>query len=154
LISYHLPAALGLESRDRFLSQRIDIYPACHYINAHPDKIKTVLIFDERGYYCDLPHIIGLPFVHMTTWGKFNQRGYFNPYWIDYWSFKNSDEMLKRFKELDISHVLINLNRVENQGQKDVSMAWLSLFNELQEKQQMELIFYENNVFLYNIRYR
>jgi hypothetical protein len=154
LVSYHLPAALGLESRDRFLAQRIDIYPACHYINTHPDKIQTVLIFDERGYYCDLPHIIGLPFVQKATWVNFHQRGYLNPYWIDYWSFKNSDEMLKRFKELDISHILINLNRIESQGQKEAGSPFLDLFNELQEKQQLELVFSENNVFLYNIRYK
>jgi len=153
MVHYRLPVALGLESRDAFLSGRIDIYPAYQYINTHPDRFQTILIFDERGYYCNLPYIIGLPGAQSTL-VNLQHRGYTNSYWIDYWSFKNNDEMLKRFKEFNISHILINFNHIKIDDKSELNRPFLELFNELQKKQYLELIFSKNNVFLYNIRHR
>jgi len=46
-------AALGLESRDAFLTRRIERYPAFAWANAHLEPDGVVLTLDPRGYYLD-----------------------------------------------------------------------------------------------------
>ncbi|GMV94259.1 MAG: hypothetical protein AMXMBFR82_40370 [Candidatus Hydrogenedentota bacterium] len=48
-----IPAAVGMASRDAFLSERIERYPAFVWANEHLDTEGTVLTLDPRGYYLD-----------------------------------------------------------------------------------------------------
>jgi hypothetical protein len=51
MTAIRFPAALGLESRDEFLTRRVERYPAFAWANAHLDPDGTVLTLDPRGYY-------------------------------------------------------------------------------------------------------
>jgi hypothetical protein len=51
MTAIRFPAALGLESRDEFLTCRVERYPAFAWANAHLDPDGTVLTLDPRGYY-------------------------------------------------------------------------------------------------------
>lgn len=52
---FKLPAALGLESRDAYLTRRMERYPAFRWANAHLPVNAGVLTLDPRSYYLDRP---------------------------------------------------------------------------------------------------
>jgi len=51
MMHFKLPAALGLESRDDYLSRRLERYPAFEWAHRNIPADATVLSLDPRGYY-------------------------------------------------------------------------------------------------------
>ncbi len=58
MTAIRFPAAVGIESRDAFLTERIERYPAFVWANEHLETEGTVLTLDPRGYYLDNPAFV------------------------------------------------------------------------------------------------
>ena len=54
-VSFKVPAALRLESREDYLTRRVERYTAFQWVNENLPKDATVLTFDPRGYFIDRP---------------------------------------------------------------------------------------------------
>jgi hypothetical protein len=76
-VHYKAPAALGVMNRQTYLERRIERYPAFERLNASLPHDSTVLTFDMRSYYLDMPTyhnleglrtIIGLPLPEQLAW--------------------------------------------------------------------------------------
>ncbi len=51
MMHFKLPAAIGLESREDYLTRRVERYPAFAWANRNLREDATVLTLDPRGYY-------------------------------------------------------------------------------------------------------
>ncbi|MCC6488990.1 MAG: glycosyltransferase family 39 protein [Candidatus Hydrogenedentes bacterium] len=58
LAMIRLPAAVGLESRDSYLSRRVERYSAFAWGNEHLDTRGVLLTLDPRGYYYEGPSFV------------------------------------------------------------------------------------------------
>lgn len=58
MMAIRIPVAFGIESRDAFLAERIERYPAFVWANEHLDTNGTVLTLDPRGYYLHNPAFV------------------------------------------------------------------------------------------------
>jgi hypothetical protein len=47
---------LALESRDHFLSRRLDYYPCARAADGLPDNARVLVVGEQRGYYLNRPH--------------------------------------------------------------------------------------------------
>jgi hypothetical protein len=52
-ISFKIPVALGFESREDYLSRRVERYEVFQWLNENLSEDTTVLTFDPRGYFID-----------------------------------------------------------------------------------------------------
>lgn len=71
MAAIRFPAAFGIETRDAFLTDRVERYPAFVWANEHLDSDGTVLTLDPRGYYLDNPAFVNFealkPLVHLNA---------------------------------------------------------------------------------------
>ncbi|MCC6695551.1 MAG: glycosyltransferase family 39 protein [Candidatus Hydrogenedentes bacterium] len=58
LTAIRLPAAVGLESRDAYLSRRVERYTAFAWANENVDTRGVLLTLDPRGYYYEGPSFV------------------------------------------------------------------------------------------------
>lgn len=88
------PAVFGIQDREDFLAENLDVYRAQAYVNdSTPEDAKIVLFEEVRGFYLDREYIWGNPGHHeMTPWQDF----------------RNAEDMIGYFKEVGFSHALIN----------------------------------------------
>lgn len=54
-IHFKVPVTLGMQSRDEYLTQRIERYPAFQWANRHLNDGGVLLTVDQRSYYLDPP---------------------------------------------------------------------------------------------------
>jgi 4-amino-4-deoxy-L-arabinose transferase-like glycosyltransferase len=89
------PSALGLESRDHYLSRKLNYYAAARFINQLPEASLIFVLGDQRGYYYNKPVIVS---------PVFNQ----NPLvaWAD--SASSPEDLAARLKAESITHILVN----------------------------------------------
>ena len=92
LLSYQpLTVVMGQESQDQYLAQTLDVYPILRYVNENlPPNAKIIFFGETRGFYCEREYL----------WGDHSEL-------IRYDEFDNSNQMLRRFSQLGITHVLI-----------------------------------------------
>jgi hypothetical protein len=73
------PVAFGLESREDYLTRRVERYPAFQWINAHVPRDSTVLTLDPRSYFIRrdsfqnlgaLQELAGKPMEEQLLWMK------------------------------------------------------------------------------------
>jgi hypothetical protein len=83
------PAALGIESRDEYLSKKIETYSLCQYVNEKLPGAK-VLFMGLRPYYLDCP------FIYVTPMAR-------RPF---YHGLKTPQGFLARMREHGITHVI------------------------------------------------
>jgi hypothetical protein len=90
------PAALGLESRDHYLTRKLNYYAAAQFVNTLPDSSLVFVMGDQRGYYYYNRRVIVSP--------VFNQ----NP--LVAWANEASSpqDLAARLKSRHITHILIN----------------------------------------------
>lgn len=55
MIHFKVPAALGFESREDYLTRRVERFPVFQYLNANLPESAGVLTLDPRTYYIDRP---------------------------------------------------------------------------------------------------
>jgi hypothetical protein len=58
-IHFKIPVALGIQSRDDYLTARVERYPAFQWVNENVPPRYTILTTDFRGYY-----------IHGRTWSN------------------------------------------------------------------------------------
>jgi hypothetical protein len=116
------PVVFGLETKEQFYSKLTNwnLYDAASFINNNlPGSSKILLFRDNGGYHIDRDYVWTLPY-----------QAYFN--WEE---LKSEEAILKRLKELNITHILINTNRFKIAGDyKDYS------FFAIYPKHAMDLI--------------
>ncbi|MBI3036818.1 glycosyltransferase family 39 protein [Candidatus Woesearchaeota archaeon] len=91
-----LPVALGLESEADFFAKLKDgqIYGMCQFTNSNlPASARILLLYEDRGYHCDTPYIIGDP----------RQQAF-----IDYSKISNAEDYAKRLWEIGVTHIIVN----------------------------------------------
>ena len=91
-----LPVALGIESEQQFFAKLNDgnIYGACKFANSHLSaNSKILLLYENRGYYCDMPYLFGDP----------KEQAY-----IDYSKISSTEEYAGRLKEIGVTHLFVN----------------------------------------------
>ena len=99
-----LPVALGLENKEVYIERYVDNYKATQYANKHlSERSKIFFFLDNRGYYLDRAYV----------WGDPIDQAY-----VNYFEFRNQEDMLKRLKEIGVTHILINSNIKTSYGDK------------------------------------
>ncbi|MBI2664075.1 glycosyltransferase family 39 protein [Candidatus Woesearchaeota archaeon] len=86
-------AAIGLQSEDEFLRQKVSNYEILKFANENLDNAKICLYGDIRGYYSKHEYVGCHP-----AW-----QGY-----VDFSSINNSGQLLGRFEEIGITHLLVD----------------------------------------------
>ncbi|MGC8843854.1 MAG: hypothetical protein ACP5QS_07930, partial [bacterium] len=86
--------ALGLESREDFLSRVFQPYPVYEFVNENlPKNSKIALLGEPRGFYLDRDYIWADPGHHTM---------------IPYDKFKDLKDLIEGYKRLGITHIIIN----------------------------------------------
>jgi hypothetical protein len=88
----------GRVSAEDFLTQKLDHYPACRYLNEHVRPGERILLFQEnRGFYLDGDYLWGDPKNQIV---------------IDYRRLHSPDELAARLKSLRVCWVLYRKNKI------------------------------------------
>lgn len=94
-VSAQLPVVLGRESRDDYLNRNVGFYTAATRINEKVPPTGRVALYDEVfGYFLDVPYFWANP-GHTTE--------------IPYETLADGEALVRRLKELGITHVYLNL---------------------------------------------
>jgi hypothetical protein len=89
-----LPVVFGLQSRENYLSQSLDIYPVSSYIAKNlPGNARVATYGEVRCFY----------FERDCFWAEHGHSDL-----IDYAKMREPSDLVKRFRELGITHVLLN----------------------------------------------
>ena len=91
-----LPVALGLLPEKEFFARLADgnIYGVCKCASSYlPENSRVLLLYENRGYYCDVPYLFGDP----------KEQAY-----IDYSKLSSAEGYALRLKEIGVTHVLVN----------------------------------------------
>lgn len=76
---FKIPVLLGMQTREEYLTERVERYPAFAYANQYLNDGSTVLSVDQRTYYLDMPayqnhwgmqRAAGLPLEQQIQWLK------------------------------------------------------------------------------------
>lgn len=137
---FKFPVVLGFETREQYLSKRVPTYETIKYLNLS-DDVKLVLFLDPRTYYSDKPYLWGEP----TTQGL-----------IDYSQFKDMREMLEKFNDLGISHLLVHepwLEKNKKTWAASIFAPLNKLYEKLKTNESFKLVYSKNGTYLYEILY-
>lgn len=89
-----IPVVFGLQSRDDYLSHALDVYPPSKFISDNlPPDARVVTYGEVRCFY----------FNRDCFWGEYGHSDF-----INYLGMKGPEDLVRRYKELGITHVLIN----------------------------------------------
>jgi hypothetical protein len=90
------PVALGMETREKYLGRKLNYYKGVKFINDNlPDGVKILFIGESRGYYCERQYIAATVFdVNPIVEAANNS--------------DNEEEMLKKLRQLGITHIFYN----------------------------------------------
>ncbi|MBI2549672.1 glycosyltransferase family 39 protein [Candidatus Woesearchaeota archaeon] len=130
---------LSGESEGEYYDQLKDYnaHGAASWINANTTPDSVVLLFNEpRGYFLNREYVISSP--HQN--------------YIDYWSMSNTTDLLRRLKDLNISHILINddlfdIYRNTINGSKAITLV----HNLTEDEAQANLLYHRNRIRIYKI---
>ena len=134
-IDYHLSGS----SRDRFLSRREGNYRVFQVVNKHlPKSSKLLLQGIVKGFYCDRPYIWDHP--HQLE--------------VNYRQFNTHDLLIKRLRELGISHVvrMINIPPIRTEG-LGYPQYFADSFHENFRKKYLKIIYRDESYVLFEIKY-
>ena len=89
-----LPVVFGLESREAYLSRSLDVYPSSKFISDNlPADARVVTYGEVRCFY----------FNRDCFWGESGHSDF-----IDYPAMRGPEDLVRRYRELGITNVLIN----------------------------------------------
>jgi len=88
-----LPVAMGIESREEFLSRSLEFYPVYRYAEDNLPENSKLLLFINMGYYCNLEYVNGVPM---------------NQAYIRYDKCDSPQDLLEELSSKNITHVLIH----------------------------------------------
>ena len=113
-----IPVALGLQTREDFLERYAYLYESYAYANRHlamESKVLLVGVWDQ-AYYLDREYVWSNPF----------KQGY-----IDYLSMRTEQDLLRRLREIGITHILYRRAGPEATDISSSSETPLSIRNKL-----------------------
>lgn len=129
-----LPAAVGIQSSEDYLSKYYDFYDTLVYANKHTPASSKILLLWAHGYYCDRDCLRGD-----------NHQGL-----IAYDFLKTPQELINRLKELKIDYVILNSN-FRNSDLKEHKLPYAAM--DMIKRRYLEPVYSKNNVDLYKIKY-
>ena len=95
-----LPVVSGLESREEFLSKKLHYYEDVEWMNQNlPPGANLVYLEGLLNYHLQMDHV----------WASEISQGY-----IDWANIPDTDALLKRFKEVGATHLMLNKAKFEN----------------------------------------
>lgn len=95
IVAPAVPVVFGLESRDAYLTRTLDVYPPSKFISERTPPDAVVATYGEvRTFYFDRD----------ALWAETGHSDL-----IEYQSMKGPEDLVKRYKELGITHVLVNV---------------------------------------------
>ncbi|HOW28840.1 MAG TPA: glycosyltransferase family 39 protein [Elusimicrobiota bacterium] len=87
------PAVLGLQTREEYLSKKLDYYPAVKFMNESlPPHSRVLFVGDQRGYYCRRPYLAPMALLPSPL-----------PIWIEQSS--RPEDLSVRLKEEGFTHL-------------------------------------------------
>ncbi|MEN6301721.1 MAG: phospholipid carrier-dependent glycosyltransferase [Armatimonadia bacterium] len=90
-----VPVVLGIESRDDYLTRSLDVYAPSKFIREHtPPEARVATYGEVRTFYFDRD----------AFWAESGHSDL-----IPYQQMKGPEDLLKRYRELGITHVLVNV---------------------------------------------
>ncbi len=110
----HLQVVLGRQAPEAFLASRLDLVPACRYLNGHQRPGERVLLFGEnRGFYLDTEYLWGDPLLQQV---------------VPYRRLRTPDDLAARLEALGVRWVLF---RTDLYGPEVLDPHSLGLMREL-----------------------
>ncbi len=90
------PVALGMETREEYLKNKLDYYKGVKFINNNlPEEVKVLFVGETRGYYCERQYIAATVFD-------------LNPIVEAANNSDNAEEMLEKLRQFGITHIFYN----------------------------------------------
>ncbi|MBD3184966.1 hypothetical protein GF312_21970, partial [Candidatus Poribacteria bacterium] len=125
-----LPVVFGINSKDEYLSKRMEgYYNAILYINKNLSDDNRIISNDLRFYYCEVPCIRDSNV-------------------IDYNILQgDEDRLLERLRELKVTHVLVNVNFGTFRQQ-----SVRNIYDKIIHKGRLREIFSRNEISFYEIK--
>ncbi len=112
----------GLKSQEDYILENEETYPVYNWINENlPSQAKIFVVNDLRAFYCDRSYVTAI------IEGKKS---------LNYSSLQNGLELLAKFKQAHITHVVINQYRWDIRFGKD---RWPRLMEEL-KKEHLQIL--------------
>ena len=89
-----LPVVFGLQSRDDYLNRALDVYPPSAYIAKNlPPNARVATYGEVRTFY----------FERDCLWAEYGHSDL-----IDYAAMRRPEDLIRRYQELGVTHVLVN----------------------------------------------
>ena len=110
---YDFPkVSLQLETRDKYLEEKLYFYPALEFINKNlPENSKILFIADNQTYYCNLPYLSFSPLDE-------------NPFADLVRGSSGKEEIMRKLKKWGITHLYLNLSEFKRVETTYHSFSW------------------------------
>tara|TARA_Y100001960_G_scaffold194532_1_gene203635 strand:- start:564 stop:2453 length:1890 start_codon:yes stop_codon:yes gene_type:complete len=132
------PVALGGESREGYLTKNVSNYRMFQYANSHLPESSVILLQGiVKGYYCDRQYL----------WGDHPYTGV-----IDYDDYDSPEQLLKRFDELDITHVA-RMIRIPKFRLAFYPQYFMDEFHEAFRSRYMKPVYWDESYVLFEVNY-
>jgi len=136
-VANNLSVVSGRESEESFLLRTFDAYDTFKYINDNlPSEAKILFLWENRGFYCSREYVADSMFEASYILKIVREA-------------KNSSGLLKKLKEMEITHLLLN-KRLASIFYKDKSEE-LKIIEEFLGR-YTELVYTKNDVDLFKIK--
>jgi len=138
-VANNLLVVSGMESQESFLLRTFETYDTFKYINENlPAEAKILFLWENRGFYCSREYIADSMFESSYILRIVRAS-------------KNSAGLLKKLKEMKITHILLNKNLWSIFYQDKKEGIELKIIEEFLGR-YTELVYTKNNVDLFKIK--
>ncbi|HPO15796.1 MAG TPA: glycosyltransferase family 39 protein [Candidatus Hydrogenedentes bacterium] len=133
-VHFKIPVVLGMETRDEYLTRRVERYGAFQYANEHLNTGGVILTVDQRSYYLDAPayqnhwgmkRLCELPFEQQLAWLREHNIKYViipGTFLRESGALKDVESLLNQWRADSHFHLLeeMTLPRIKGAGQERV----------------------------------
>lgn len=133
-VHFKIPVVLGMETREEYLTRRVERYGAFQYANEHLNTGGVILTVDQRSYYLDAPayqnhwgmkRLCELPFDQQLAWLREHKIKYViipGTFLRESGALKDVESLLNQWRADSHFHLLeeLTLPRIKGAGQERV----------------------------------
>jgi 4-amino-4-deoxy-L-arabinose transferase-like glycosyltransferase len=138
LVSDALPVALGMETREAYLTRTLDgLYAMARVVNSLPSGSKVIMYGETRGFYFDTAYMWGDP-------GHHNM--------IAYDRLAGPAQLVDRYKALEVTHVLMTTQFLRAVQARENKLA--NLLADAMDRKDLVVVAQRGNLILMRVRER
>lgn len=137
--SGRLPAALGVVSRERFLTQRVEAYPTIRWANQHLSPGDLVLTMDPRVYYFECNYVMGDPSYQV---------------WLRWDAVPDAKTLVSLLRQRGVTHVLVTGSFADLPAWQPVALwaRFWGLWKQVVAHRHVEAVYTHRTSTLYALR--